>query len=702
MRRWRDDFDRILRGGEVRAFFEKDPLYAVFLPQAVLAGAILNLLAPSELAELPVDYNYSLQLHARYSEEVRARSSEAITTARYDHTRILVETPVWRSSLELAEPFRSWLDGELEILGVRLLVHASPIYGAGYFLNRDLFEENGWTSTLAGLEGEIPPCPFVARYGAGPLRPVVRTDRPGAADSFWAVALVPASSQDRADPYADLMASPPALENIRRVVGSGMPILSICSGLRVLAAADLIRGRRVVGEPKFQAEVEAAGGVLLGKDHPPVVDGPIVTGVRDQYYGFANVLALSEAIERRSLRGRHVRAGLSPAIFERPATLRPEGAEWAVNIGGGGADGFRAVVPGPDEGVVAAGYTFSPGRGDADMLVVKIDRTGRTVWARTFGAAGFEYANGLARVAGGYLAVGSTTSFGAGSKDVYIVLLDESGKEIWSRISGGASWDVGTAAAECPGGFLVAGFTASTGAGEEDFSLLRLNREGSVTWSKTYGGARSEIAAGLAVFSGGDCVIAGSSGTFGGDNNDFWAVRVDAAGQELWRRGYGTAFDGAASARTPFDWCRSLAVTPDGGLVLAGTTNRRDIGDALVVKLDAKGDTVWTRTLAWGTFYDFGCAVTARPDGSLALAGVVKSASGDNDIVLAELAANGEPMGSRWIEGRGRDWAGALTIAADGAILTAGQTSTGGMMGSTDAWLARIGRTKTGAAGGGR
>lgn len=702
LRRWRDDFDRIMRGGEARAFFDKDPLYAVFLPQAVLAGAILNRLAPSELAELPADYNYSLQLHARYPEENRARSSEAITTARYDRMQILAETPDWRSTLALAEPFRSWLDGELDILGIRVLLHASPMYGANYFPNRDLFEENGWIPTLAGLAGEIQPCAFLARYGVGPLRPAIKTDRAGAAYPFRAVALVPASSQGSGAPFADLIASPPALEALRSAAGAGIPLLSICSGVRVLAAAGLVRGRRVVGEPKFQAEVEAAGGVFFGQDHPPVVDGPLVTGARDLYYDFANVLALSEAIERRFPRGGGTRPGAFPAVFEKAAALRPDGAEWALNIGGGGSDGFRAVVPAPDGGSVAAGYTFSNGRGDADMLVVKADRSGRTVWARTFGGAGFEYANGLARVAGGYLAVGSTTSFGAGSKDVHVVRLDEDGGEMWSRSFGGPSWDAGAAAAVSGGGFFVAGYTASSGGGEEDFILLRLSPEGSLLWSKTYGGTRSEIAAGMAVLPDGGCVIAGTSGTFGGDNNDFWVVRVDADGQELWRRGYGTAFDGAASARTPFDWCRSLAATPDGGFVLAGMTNSRDIMDALVVKLDGRGETVWTRTLSWGAFYDFGCAVAARPDGSLALAGVVKSASGDNDIVLAGLAANGEPMGSQRIEGRGRDWAGALAVTADGAILAAGQTSTGGMMGSTDAWLARIGRLKPEAGGGKR
>ena len=75
--------------------------------------------------------------------------------------------------------------------------------------------------------------------------------------------------------------------------------------------------------------------------------------------------------------------------------------------------------------MIVTGYTFSQGSGDADILVVKTDSKGEMHWARTFGGAGTEYGNDCEVLGDGYLITGYTTSFGAGSKDVYAIKIDK-------------------------------------------------------------------------------------------------------------------------------------------------------------------------------------------------------------------------------------------------------------------------------------
>ena len=80
---------------------------------------------------------------------------------------------------------------------------------------------------------------------------------------------------------------------------------------------------------------------------------------------------------------------------------------------------------------------------------------------------------------GGYASVGYTDSLGAGQEDVYLVRLDAEGKILWSKTYGGSRKDNGWAIEENESGeFTILGFTLSLGAGELDMYLIRTEAEG--------------------------------------------------------------------------------------------------------------------------------------------------------------------------------------------------------------------------------
>jgi len=68
-------------------------------------------------------------------------------------------------------------------------------------------------------------------------------------------------------------------EDLRRVVkhfhDTGKPIASVCHGIEIVAAADIIRGKRVTCVPKCRFDAEVCGGIFV--DEPVVVDGNLVT-----------------------------------------------------------------------------------------------------------------------------------------------------------------------------------------------------------------------------------------------------------------------------------------------------------------------------------------------------------------------------------------------------------------------------------------
>jgi protease I len=81
----------------------------------------------------------------------------------------------------------------------------------------------------------------------------------------------------RAPEYLRL--NPKVLDAIRHFDKAGKPIASLCHGAQLLAAAGVLKGRRVNAYPACAPEVEIAGGTFVKADFTEaVVDGNLVTG----------------------------------------------------------------------------------------------------------------------------------------------------------------------------------------------------------------------------------------------------------------------------------------------------------------------------------------------------------------------------------------------------------------------------------------
>lgn len=560
---------------------------------------------------------------------------------------------------------------------MNILLLVSRNYGANYFLYRDIFEQYGWKVTHGGVLKEIPACPpYYYRYQLPVIVPDIMTNEIKNPGEYDCVAIMPSTSFFSPVPFDEFVNDPPTLQLISTAVKQNIPVISSCAGARVLAAANVIRGKTIIGNQEFKDEYESAGASVVDKDRPPIIDGSIITSARGMYYSMVNCMAMATAIEERQAKGKHPNYPEKEFIFSDAVDFAPDTIVWARTFGGFAADGGQAVCRTENGGFLIVGYTFSHGSGDADILAVKTDAEGKKVWAKTFGGAGTEYGYGCAAVDDGYIITGYTTSYGAGSKDVYLVKIDSRGNEIWSKTFGGASWDVGKAVSRAvDGGYVICGFTHSLGSGEEDIYLIRTDTAGNEVWSKTYGEERSETGNSVYAMADGGYIIGATTGTTEGGNSDFYLIKTDAEGNEVWSRKYATN----GSYGHGFDWCNSMCPTKDGGFIMAGYSDCEDIMNVQVIKADSMGNEIWSKSFGNGKFYDYGNSICASSDGGYLIGGTAKAVDSatiyNNDFYIVKLDSDGNILRQHVIGGAGSEWGSQIYETASGGIILVGQTS---------------------------
>jgi hypothetical protein len=316
--------------------------------------------------------------------------------------------------------------------------------------------------------------------------------------------------------------------------------------------------------------------------------------------------------------------------------------QWTKTIGGPESEEGNSLIQTSDGGYAITGFTKSFGTGELDVYLVKLDANGNLQWTKTIGGPKIEVGISLIQTSdGGYAIAGITTSFGAGGADVYVVKLDANGNLQWTKTIGGKKADVGTSIIQTSdGGYAIAGYTQSFGAGEADVYVVKLDANGNLQWTKTIGGEGSEGGSSLIQTSDGGYAIAGSTGSFGAGETDVYVVKLDASGHLQWTKTIGGK---------GWETGTSLIQTSDDGYAIAGSTSSDELAaysgpaeaDVYVVKLNAHGNLQWAKTIG-GPEHDRGISLIQISDGGYAIAGSTQSfGAGEWDIYVVKLDKNG-------------------------------------------------------------
>lgn len=216
-----------------------------------------------------------------------------------------------------------------------------------------------------------------------------------------------------------------------------------------------------------------------------------------------------------------------------------------------------------------------------------------------FGGFGHDIGYGIVQTLNGQYAVtGSTGSFGSGSTDVYLALVDSMGWVQWQRSYGGFNNDIGKSIIQlADSGFVIAGFTNSFGAGGYDMYVVRTDKTGTLIWQKTIGGLDWDYGNCVIETSDGGLIVCGNTFSFGYGKSDAYLVRLDLNGNFVWQKTFGNGED---------DNFKSVIETYNNQLAIVGATSSYgDLdGDAWLFKTQLDGDSLMSVRFG-GTKKDF-------------------------------------------------------------------------------------------------
>ncbi len=407
-----------------------------------------------------------------------------------------------------------------------------------------------------------------------------------------------------------------------------------------------------------------------------------------------------------------------------PSTFRilSEGILWARCYGGSSTDGARSIQQTSDGGYVVAGYTASDDgdvfgyQGYNDMWIVKLTSTGDTIWTKTYGDINNQDAYSIQQTYdGGYVVAGvhNWTDFHPTNFDFWVVKLNNNGDTLWTKTLGGSRNDYARSIQQTSdSGYIVTGYTWSSNGdvqgnhGFTDVWVVKLNSNGNILWSKTYGGSSWDRANSIQQTFDGGYVFAGSSYSNDGDVHgnhgayDYWVVKLNMNGDTLWTKTLG----GSA-----FERAYSIQQTNDSSYIVAGYTesNNGDVqgnhgeNDFWVVKLNNNGNILWSKTIG-GPNNDFAYSIKQTYDNGYVVAGSSEltvgnyiDIPGNTDYWIVRLNSIGDTLWTKTLGGSRYENAHSIQQTSDNGYIIAGMTSSNdgdvyGNHGSSDFWIVKL------------
>ena len=203
---------------------------------------------------------------------------------------------------------------------------------------------------------------------------------------------------------------------------------------------------------------------------------------------------------------------------------------WTRTFDGSDVAYGYSVIQTFDEGYIITGWARPYGPGSANVYLIKTDSLGDTTWTKMYGDSTNSTGQSVSQTSdGGYIIAGNITPFYF--PDVYLIKTNESGDTIWTKSFGSIDgWDEGYSVAQtADGGYIVTGFVETTYM-NRDVYLIKTDATGDSLWTKRFGSSNNDEGYSVAQTADGGYIIAGFTQSFGAGGHDVYLIKTDANG----------------------------------------------------------------------------------------------------------------------------------------------------------------------------
>ncbi|MGY5877355.1 MAG: hypothetical protein RTU30_16500, partial [Candidatus Thorarchaeota archaeon] len=301
-------------------------------------------------------------------------------------------------------------------------------------------------------------------------------------------------------------------------------------------------------------------------------------------------------------------------------------------------------------------------------------------WIMGYGHTGEDVLYSLVETSdGGFVATGQTSSYEAAGRDIWVIRVASDGSPMWNKTFGGSDWDAGLEIVEISsGGFAICCRTRISASNY--FSLIKIDDDGNLDWYQNYTGNNDQSAYALAETDDGGFILVGGSYY----SSDFYVVRVDENGTEVWDSSYYVGTYARANA--------VLSLGGSAGFIIAGQVENHSSGygedDFLLMKIDDSGVEEWNSSYG-GSGNEYCYDVIETGDGGYLLAGKTDSfGNGGFDVYIVKTGSAGEYEFSKTYGGSSHEGCSTITSTFDGGYALAGYSSSDDAVGD-DFWIIR-------------
>ncbi len=232
-------------------------------------------------------------------------------------------------------------------------------------------------------------------------------------------------------------------------------------------------------------------------------------------------------------------------------------------------------------------------------LVVKINTNGDVIWTKTYEKSGevttFHAIHKCTD--GNFLIAGTSEERNAVNLSGSLVKITPDGDTLWTRSTGVEMLlSIQTSSDE---NYLITGSFKNTVSGKDEILLLKISNSGEIVWTKTFASSRNQTGCTVRPTGDGNYLILGYSNwqdSIGSEKTvgryDGLLMKITPEGNSIWTRIYSTP--------AMLNIFTDILSSTDSNFVITGykyssTAYKKDYNDWLL-KINQKGDTVWTRS----------------------------------------------------------------------------------------------------------